>query len=69
MNPELLCFPPAADVPDSDLGKGFKRQLPYRPSLLCVGAAYFIYLAKESARLLGQLYLLSPFSSSMPVTT
>lgn len=69
MNPELLCFPSAADVPDSDLGKGFKRQLPYKPSLLCMGGAYCVSLAKESARLLSQLYLLSPFSGSLPMTT
>lgn len=53
MNLELLCFPSAADVPDSDLGRGFKRQLPYKLSLFCMGGANFISLAEGICTSLG----------------
>lgn len=47
MNPELLCFPSAADVPDSDLGKDLKDSCPTSHVSSVWVVHYFIYLAER----------------------
>ena len=54
MSPGLSCFPLLQTFPDSTLGRGFKRELPYKAHVFCVGdALYFIPLGEGNCTSLG----------------